>query len=78
MFSMDYILTNLPMFKTQRVLDILRMFQDLLKIFFHFNIILMGIFKNPAKTLLYYTTLNMGGIYEFSDSSDSEVNSDND
>ena len=59
MFSMDYILTNLPMFKTQRV-------------------ILMGIFKNPAKTLLYYTTLNMGGIYEFSDSSDSEVNSDND
>ena len=36
MFSMDYILTNLPMFKTQRVLDILHMFQDLFEDIFPF------------------------------------------
>ena len=60
MFSMDYILANLPVFKTQRVLDILRMFQDVFEDIFPFQLHSDGHFQESCENTLVLYDLEYG------------------
>lgn len=73
-FTMDYILTNLPVFKTEHALDILHMFQDVFEDISAAELHSDVRDKLSNMNMPHLHDLEYGGNYEFSDSSDdSEV-----